>query len=814
MAQIIFKGSGAPTTTPTKVGLSYIDTAAKVHYKSVGTASSADWQLQGDGDDQTAAQVPFTPNGDIAANDTQAALVEVRDDTDTKLAGKINNSEKGAANGVATLDGSSKIPSGQLPAIALTDVNVVATEVAQLALTVQEGDVAVRTDLNRSYVALNSDNVDMGDWQEMLTPTDAVLSVNSQTGAVSLDTDDISEGATNKYYTEARVDANANVAANTAKNSYPSADATKLAGVEASATADQSNAEIKTAYEANADTNEFSDAEQTKLAGIEAAATADQSSSEIKTAYESNVDTNAYTDAEKTNLGNQSGTNTGDEPAASTTVPGISELATQTEVNTGTDATRTVTPSTLASSDLASDVTTNNAKNSYPSADSTKLAGIEASATADQSNSEIKTAYEANADTNAFDDAEQSKLAGVASGATANDTDANLKARANHTGTQTASTVSDFDTAADARISAQKAAANGLATLDAGSKIPSSQLPAIALTDVNVVANESAQLALTVQEGDVAVRTDLNKSYAALNSDNVDMGDWQELLTPTDTVLSVNSQTGAVSLDTDDISEGVNKYVSAAQKTKLDGIETAATADQSNAEIKTAYEANADTNEFSDAEQTKLAGIEAAATVDQTNAEIKTAYEANADTNALTDAKKTKLDDLPKSKLDATVAPGATDDSGSGYAVGSKWVDVTADKAYVCVDSTASAAVWKDVTASGGADADAIHDNVTAEISAIAEKTTPVNADLLIIEDSAASNAKKRVQIGNLPSGGGSYHAPATLQLITKFLQEASCTIRIAFTNRIQIIYKHTSQLPYSQTVPQKRSISDINKAL
>ncbi|MCH7994136.1 MAG: exonuclease domain-containing protein, partial [Planctomycetes bacterium] len=49
--------------------------------------------------------------------------------------------------------------------------------------------------------------------------------------------------------------------------------------------------------------------------------------------------------------------------------------------------------------------------------------------------------------------------------------------------------------------------------------------------------------------------------------------------------------------------------------TKLDGIESSATADQTNAEIKTAYEANADTNEFSDAEQTKLAGIETTADV-------------------------------------------------------------------------------------------------------------------------------------------------------------------------------------------------------
>jgi len=42
---------------------------------------------------------------------------------------------------------------------------------------------------------------------------------------------------------------------------------------------------------------------------------------------------------------------------------------------------------------------------------------------------------------------------------------------------------------------------------------------------------------------------------------------------------------------------------------KLNGIESGATADQTNAQIKTAYEANANSNEFSDAEQSKLAGI-------------------------------------------------------------------------------------------------------------------------------------------------------------------------------------------------------------
>jgi hypothetical protein len=56
---------------------------------------------------------------------------------------------------------------------------------------------------------------------------------------------------------------------------------------------------------------------------------------------------------------------------------------------------------------------------------------------------------------------ERTKLSGIATGATANETDANLKDRANHTGTQTASTISDFDTAVDARIDTSEGAGHG-----------------------------------------------------------------------------------------------------------------------------------------------------------------------------------------------------------------------------------------------------------------------------------------------------------------------------------------------------------------
>lgn len=56
--------------------------------------------------------------------------------------------------------------------------------------------------------------------------------------------------------------------------------------------------------------------------------------------------------------------------------------------------------------------------------------------------------------TASFTTAQETKLSGIASGATANATDAQLRDRSTHTGTQTAATISDFSTAADARIAA------------------------------------------------------------------------------------------------------------------------------------------------------------------------------------------------------------------------------------------------------------------------------------------------------------------------------------------------------------------------
>lgn len=100
--------------------------------------------------------------------------------------GAIPASEKATPSGVATLDSGGKIPTSQLPALAITTNWVVASQAAMLALDAQEGDVAIRTDVSRSFILGTGPASTLGSWHELLTPTDSVLSVDGRTGTVTL----------------------------------------------------------------------------------------------------------------------------------------------------------------------------------------------------------------------------------------------------------------------------------------------------------------------------------------------------------------------------------------------------------------------------------------------------------------------------------------------------------------------------------------------------------------------------------------------------------------------------------------------------
>ena len=137
---------------------------------------------------------------------------------------KQNLSSKDAANGYAGLDSSSKINPSQLPALAITDTFVVASQAAQIALTAEVGDVAIRTDLSKSFILQTSPSSTFANWQELLTPTDSVSSVFGRTGVVT---------AQNGDYTAAQVGAPAGSGNSTGTNT---GDQTNISGNAATVT--------------------------------------------------------------------------------------------------------------------------------------------------------------------------------------------------------------------------------------------------------------------------------------------------------------------------------------------------------------------------------------------------------------------------------------------------------------------------------------------------------------------------------------------------------------------------------------------------
>jgi hypothetical protein len=126
------------------------------------------------------------------------------------------------------------------------------------------------------------------------------------------------------------------------------------------------------------------------------------------------------------------------------------------------------------------------------------------------------------------------------------------------------------NTRADARITLQKGAANGLATLDAGSKIPVAQLPNSIMDYLGTWAASTNTPTLTNgtgSAGDVYIASDAGTVNFGAGNITFAAGDWVvysgsiwEKSINSNAVASVNGFTGAVVLDTDDIAEATNLY--------------------------------------------------------------------------------------------------------------------------------------------------------------------------------------------------------------------------------------------------------------
>jgi hypothetical protein len=170
------------------------------------------------------------------------------------------------------------------------------------------------------------------------------------------------------------------------------------------------------------------------------------------------------------------------------------------------------------------------------------------------------------------------------------------------------SNVDGLQTALDAKIaSSEKGAASGVATLDSAGKVPSTQLPSY-VDDVLEYA-DLAGFPTTGESGKIYVALDTNKTYRWSGSAYVYItsGAVDSVAGKTGVITLVKGDVGLGSVDnTADVDKPVSTPTATALATKVDKVTGK----------------DLSTNDFTDLLKTKLDGIEEGATADQTKADI------------------------------------------------------------------------------------------------------------------------------------------------------------------------------------------------
>ena len=118
--------------------------------------------------------------------------------------GTASTCDTGTSEGnVPVINANGKIDTSILPALAITDTFTAANESEMLALSADKGDVCIRTDLSKTYILKQAPASTLANWAEIVSPADAVQSVNNKTGVVTLNYSDVGAVGANTAITGA-----------------------------------------------------------------------------------------------------------------------------------------------------------------------------------------------------------------------------------------------------------------------------------------------------------------------------------------------------------------------------------------------------------------------------------------------------------------------------------------------------------------------------------------------------------------------------------------------------------------------------------
>ena len=167
--------------------------------------------------------------------------------TDTPSLGSVASLNTGTASGnIPILGADGKLDDIVIPKIAISETSVVDSETLMLKLEAEIGDIAIRTDVNKSFILKGDNPKESSNWQELITPTSPVESVAGKTGTVILAKGDVGLSNVDNTSDKDKPVSDAQLAAiglkvdkvdgkGLSENDYTTAEKTKLSGIAANA---------------------------------------------------------------------------------------------------------------------------------------------------------------------------------------------------------------------------------------------------------------------------------------------------------------------------------------------------------------------------------------------------------------------------------------------------------------------------------------------------------------------------------------------------------------------------------------------------
>lgn len=195
MAQTIKVKRGLSANLPASFEMGELAYATDTQQLYVGTGTgrvlinNPEFGLPDVGTEGTYYKVTTDSKGRVVSGQTTLSTADIQG------LGTAASKDIGTTSGtIPILEADGKLNTSVLPAIAISDTFVVDSQEAMLALTAEVGDIAIRTDLSKSFILKKEGASVLANWQELLTPTGAVISVAGKVGVVTLTKSDVGLG--------------------------------------------------------------------------------------------------------------------------------------------------------------------------------------------------------------------------------------------------------------------------------------------------------------------------------------------------------------------------------------------------------------------------------------------------------------------------------------------------------------------------------------------------------------------------------------------------------------------------------------------